>query len=63
MTFLFKLETKDGTPADPPVFTTAVPGWRAGDTIPRGGRPSLRVLEVRAGEDETVLVVEEVERA
>ena len=35
MTFLFKLETKDGAAADPPTFRTAVPNWRPGDTIPR----------------------------
>ena len=60
MTFLFKLETKDGAAADPPTFRTAVPSWRPADTIPLGGR-SLRVLDVRASEDEAVLVVEEVE--
>jgi hypothetical protein len=62
MTFLFKLETPEGAPADPPTFRTAVPSWRVGDEIPRGGRPSLRVIEVRAGGGEAVLVVEEVAR-
>lgn len=52
--FTFKLELEDGTPADPPTFTAAVPNWKGGDTIPlRPGR-SLRVVEVREG----VLVVE-----
>lgn len=51
--FTFKLELEDGTPADPPTFTAAVPN-KGGDTIPlRPGR-SLRVVEVREG----VLVVE-----
>jgi hypothetical protein len=36
-----------------------VPNWRPGDTIPLGRR-SLRVVDVRPGEDEIVLVVEEV---
>jgi hypothetical protein len=58
MAFTFKLETRDGAPADPPTFATAVPGWRPGDTIPLGRR-TLSVLDVRYG-DEAVLVVEEV---
>jgi hypothetical protein len=60
MTFLFKLETRDGAAADPPTFRTAVPNWRAGDQIPLGRR-SLRVVDVRAGEDESILIVEEME--
>lgn len=50
--FTFKLEFEDGTPAEPPTLTAAVPNWKAGDTIPLGGR-TLRVVEVREG----VLVV------
>jgi hypothetical protein len=34
--FLYRLEQEDGTPADPPTLTTAVPDWRPGDTIPLG---------------------------
>jgi hypothetical protein len=34
--FYFKLEHKDGTPADPPTLNTAVPNWALGDTIPLG---------------------------
>jgi hypothetical protein len=30
MAFCFKLERKDGTPADPPTLKAAVPVWRAG---------------------------------
>jgi hypothetical protein len=59
MTFLFKLETPDGTAADPPSFRTAVPNWRPGDTIPLGNRPSMQVVEVCGGEP-AVIVVEEV---
>jgi hypothetical protein len=58
----FKLETRDGAAADPPTFRTAVPSWRVGDRIPRGGKSSLRVVEVRVDENESTLVVEEVER-
>jgi hypothetical protein len=43
---------------DPPTFATAVPGWRPGDTTPLGRRLQ-RVIDIRAGEDEAVLVVEE----
>jgi hypothetical protein len=46
MAFLFRLETRDGTSAEPPTLTTAVPNWRPGDTIPLGHR-TLRVVSVR----------------
>ena len=57
--FLFKLETPEGKPADPPTLSVAVPNWRPGDTIPLGGS-TLRVVEVRDddGEQPPVLVVE-----
>jgi hypothetical protein len=61
--FTFKLELADGTPADPPEHLTAVPNWRAGDTIPvRPGR-TVRVVETRLdeatdGEPVPTLVVE-----
>ena len=38
MAFLFKLETTDGAPAEPPTLATAVPNWRSGDEIPLGRR-------------------------
>jgi hypothetical protein len=56
--FFFKLELKDGTPADPPTLHTAVPNWRPGDTIPLGPDRALRVIEVRDDSDGAVLVVE-----
>jgi hypothetical protein len=66
-TFAFKLEREDGTPAEPPTLKTAVPNWRAGDTIPLGRDKTLRVAEVRptaSDDDNPVLVVEDVaERA
>jgi hypothetical protein len=46
MAFLFRLETTDGVPADPPTLTSAVPNWSRGDTIPLGGR-TLQVVAVR----------------
>lgn len=33
MAFLFKLETESGEPAEPAELQTAVPNWRAGDTV------------------------------
>ena len=45
--FTFKLVLEDGTPADPPTFTAAVPNWKAGDVVPLGAGRSLRVVEVR----------------
>jgi hypothetical protein len=46
MAFLFKLETTDGAPAEPPTLPSAVPNWSPGDTIPLGGK-TLRVLGLR----------------
>ena len=61
MAFLFRLETVDGVPADPPKIESAVPNWRAGDTIPLGAK-TLRVVDVRYDEADaaSVLVVEEM---
>jgi len=60
-TLTFKLETADGAPADPPLLTTIVALWRAGDTIPLGSR-TLRVVDIRVADDDEdpVLVVEAV---
>jgi hypothetical protein len=61
MAFLFRLETVDGVPAEPPTLTSAVPNWRPGHTIPLGRR-TLRVVDVRDDEADQppVLVVEEM---
>jgi hypothetical protein len=42
--FTFKLESPDGTPADPPTFRAAVPDWQAGHEIyfPTAGCASWR---------------------
>jgi hypothetical protein len=29
--FLFRLETSEGVPAEPPTLSSAVPNWRSGD--------------------------------
>lgn len=60
--FIFRLEHRDGTPADPPTFRSS-PGvtWSVGDTIPLGRDGILRVTEVRAAREpdgDPVLVVE-----
>jgi hypothetical protein len=62
MAFTFNLETTDGTPADPPQFTTVAPQWRPGDKIPLGPGRGIRVLGERVTDvDETpVLIVEDV---
>jgi hypothetical protein len=58
MAFTYKLELEDGTPVDPPILDTAVPNWRAGDTIPLGKR-SLLVVGIRDDADQpSVLIVE-----
>jgi hypothetical protein len=57
MAFVFKLELADGTPADPPTFTSAVPDWRPGHTV-QIGRRTLRVIDVREDADGALLVVE-----
>lgn len=59
--FIYRLELEDGTPADPPTFETAVPTWRAGDTIPLGRDRILRVIDTRPRrepDEDLVLVVE-----
>ena len=60
-TLMFKLETVDGAPADPPSFQTVAPLWRLGDMIPLG-RKTLRVIGVREvhGDETPVLVVEDM---
>jgi hypothetical protein len=59
--FTYRLEYEDGTPADPPTLDTAVPNWRAGDTIPLGQDKVLRVIDSRPGQEpdeDPLLVVE-----
>jgi hypothetical protein len=60
MTFAYRLELHDGTPADPPTLRTAA-ATRPGDTIPLGRDRTLRVTDRRASATDgtPVLVVEE----
>jgi hypothetical protein len=62
MAFLFRLERRDGAPAEPPTLTSAVPNWNSGDTIPLGAGRMLRVVKVRDDDAEQppVLVVEDM---
>jgi hypothetical protein len=58
--FLFRLEMEDGTPADPPTLSAAVPNWGIGDCVYLGRR-MLRVVDRRDDDaDAPVLVVEDV---
>jgi len=59
--FMFRLERADGLPAEPPKLESALSNWRAGDTIPLGGR-TLRVVGIRDDDADQppVLVVEDV---
>ena len=61
MTFTFRLERLDGTPADPPSFKTTVAVCQPGDPIHLGGR-TLQVVRVRDDDADQapVLVVQDV---
>jgi hypothetical protein len=58
--FLFRLETVDGAPAEPPTLSAAVPNWKAGDMI-HLGRRTLRMVGKRDDEADQppVLIVED----
>jgi hypothetical protein len=62
MTFTFKLERLDGTPADPPSFKTTELRWKPGDTIPIGRHRTLQVVRVRDNDADQapVLVVQDL---
>lgn len=58
--FLFRLETVEGEPAEPPTLSVAVPSWKAGDVVHAQGK-ALRVVALRDddADEPPVLVVEE----
>jgi hypothetical protein len=58
--FLFRLETKDRVPADPPTLSAAVPNWGVGDSIYLGSK-TLRVIGKRDDDADLppVFIVEE----
>ena len=57
--FLFRLETAEGLPAEPPTLQSAIPNWRQGDAICLGRR-TLRVVGMRDDDADhpPVLIVE-----
>lgn len=59
--FLFRLETADGKPAEPPRLSSAVPNWGLGEMIHLGHK-ALRVVGKRDDDADQppVLVVEDV---
>jgi len=61
MAFLYRLQDENGQPVEPPMLKTAVPNWKAGDTIPLGGR-TLRVVGIKDDDADQapVLVVEDM---
>jgi len=58
--FLFRLETRDGSPAEPSTLSAAVPNWNEGDSVYLGNR-TLLVVGKRDDDADAplVLVVEE----
>lgn len=54
--FAYKLRHPDGTAADPPSITLAVPNMRVGDTIPVRRGETFRVVGVVAGDHPTLIV-------
>jgi hypothetical protein len=62
MTYHFRLQQTDGSPADPPIYRSTVLSWQHGDTIPLGAGTTLRVLGVRDDDADQppVLVVEDL---
>jgi hypothetical protein len=62
MSFRFRLELPDGSPAEPPAISVAVPNMRAGDSIPLSAARILRVVQVRDDDADRppVLVVEDM---
>jgi hypothetical protein len=59
--FLFRLETVEGEPAEPPTLSAVVPNWKPGDTI-HLGRKTVVVVGRRDDDADRppVLVVEDV---
>jgi hypothetical protein len=62
MTYHFRLQRTDGTPADPPTYRSLVLVWKQGDEIPLTRDRRLRVLGVRDDDADQppILVVEDM---
>jgi len=61
MAFLFRLEMEDGSPAEPPTLSAAVPNWSPGDVIALSAGRCLVVVGKRDDDADApaVLIVEE----
>ena len=46
MPFTYRLILEDGTPADPPAFSTAVPAWHEGNTFMVPPGREFRIVRV-----------------
>lgn len=62
MTYHFRLQRTDGSPADPPTYRSTVFSWKQGDTIPLSADRTLRVLGIRDDDADRppVLIVEDM---
>jgi hypothetical protein len=60
--YQFRLQRKDGSPADPPTYRSSTLNWRLGDKIPLTAERTLRVLGVRDDDADQppALVVEDL---
>jgi hypothetical protein len=58
----FRLQRRDGSPADPPTFRSSTLNWRQGDKTYLTGERTLRVLGVRDDDADqpSALVVEDL---
>jgi hypothetical protein len=65
MTYHFRLQRTDGSPADPPTLRSTVLSWHQGDTIPLSAERTLRVLGVRDDDADQppVLIVEDLPKS
>lgn len=51
--FTHRMVYADGTPADPPTFTSSEPNWRVGDLVRVGADARLRIVRIdQHGENE-----------
>lgn len=62
MTYHFRLQRTDGSPADLPTYRSSTLNWRQGDKIPLTAERPLRVLGVRDydADQPPALVVEDL---
>jgi hypothetical protein len=63
MTFSFEMRLADGTPAEPPRFTSAVPNWNVGDVAMIRPGVKYRIVETEYDQpaETTTWIVEPVQ--